>query len=233
MADLKNVSILFPYKSDNGSRDIAFKWVKRFYEKYLPDVEICIGEGECQGNQFSRSIAINNAAKQAKRDIFAIVDNDIFYDPEIIPKAIKLLDEHPWVIPFEKKHFINRESTNSLLNLAPKWPISIELEKHTPDKMKKSGLVIVPRDKFEIVKGFDERFCGWGGEDTAFVYAMNTLCGKYVSLDAEIYHLWHSHGGQKAHGNPYFQENKKLIRRYRHATRNTGEMEKLINEEFK
>jgi hypothetical protein len=60
---LNSVSILIPHKPDYGIRDDLFKWIKTFYKNVMPEVELCIGE--CQGELFNRSQAINIAAKKS------------------------------------------------------------------------------------------------------------------------------------------------------------------------
>ncbi len=47
------------------------------------------------------------------------------------------------------------------------------------------------RNTFIVAGGFDERFIGWGGDDDAFVHALETLCGNYIKLGREVFHLWH------------------------------------------
>lgn len=58
---MEKISVLIPYKSDNGPRDEIFKWVLQFYKTLLPEVELCIGQSDSE--LFSRSQAINNASK--------------------------------------------------------------------------------------------------------------------------------------------------------------------------
>ncbi|WP_254844403.1 galactosyltransferase-related protein [Virgibacillus halodenitrificans] len=227
---MKEVSVLIPYMTDDKHRQEGFNWLIKFYEKMMPEVEICIGEGRCKSDLFSKAKAINHAAKQATRNIYVIADSDIFYDPNLITKAIDLLKEHPWVIPYHRIHYLSKNSTKKLVETDPAWPISINVDAHTPNKKKKGGINIVTRTCFETINGFDERFCGWGGEDEAFVHAMNAVFGKYVRLDKDIYHLWHSRG-KSASGNPYYQDNKLLHARYRSARKSKEATMKLVNEQ--
>ncbi|WJQ07971.1 hypothetical protein QT235_04925 [Geobacillus stearothermophilus] len=108
----ERISILIPYKPDNGIRDINFNWIKTFYEMMIPEVEICVGVSADE--PFNRARAINLAAKQATRDIFVIVEGDIFCDPEVMRDA-------PWVIPFRKIVGISEENSKHLVS-APSPP---------------------------------------------------------------------------------------------------------------
>ncbi|KAB2329365.1 hypothetical protein F7731_22525 [Cytobacillus depressus] len=92
-----------------------------------------------------------------------------------------------------------------------------------------SGVIIVTKENFNMVKGFDERFAGWGKEDNAFKDAMNTVCGPYKWPEAtSIYHLWHPKVGSR--GNPNYHKNVNLYKRYNNNRGNLEEMKKLIME---
>ena len=226
---LNNVSVLIPYKPDNGLRDRIFKWVKTFYETTMPEVELCIGE--TLSEPFNRSQAINIAAKQATRDVFVIADADVFYDPQILVQGIKLLDQHAWVIPYFTWQDLLKSSSEKLLGHYPQWPLPFKV-KYKERKFKKSkpisGVIIVTRENFNLVNGFDERFVGWGKEDNAFKDSMNTVCGPYIRPRAtSIYHIWHPKVGSR--GNPNIVNNIKLYNRYANKRGNIEEMKKLIN----
>src|SRR5665213_1068232 len=50
----------------------------------------------------------------------------------------------------------------------------------------------MPREAFVVVGGMDPRFRGWGGEDRAFLQALNTLWAPYQNSPNTVYHLWHN-----------------------------------------
>ncbi|WP_218970618.1 galactosyltransferase-related protein [Alkalihalobacterium alkalinitrilicum] len=228
---LNNVSVLIPYKPDNGVRDNLFKWVRSFYENVMPDVELCIGEDHSE--LFNRSRAINTAAQKASKEIFVIADGDVIYNPEMIVQAIKLLDKHAWVIPYRKWLNLDKESTEKILKISPEWPLPIEVKykqrghKRNKKPNPESGVLVLPRKNFNIVEGFDERFKGWGKEDRAFCIAMNTLCGPYKRIEKGfLYHLWHPSTG--AGGNPHFEKNNELYLGYVKCRGNKSKMKNFI-----
>lgn len=229
---LNRVSVLIPYKPDYGKRDELFRWVQKFYQNVIPEVELCIGESLSE--PFNRSQAINTAAKKATKDIFVIADGDVIYDPNILIQAIQMIDKNAWVIPYSKWLNLSKSSTDKLLTCSPQWPLSIKVESKERTYSNKnvkpiSGVVVVTRANFNAVNGFDERFIGWGREDNAFRDAMDTLCGPYKRIDNNfIYHLWHPRVGPK--GNPNIENNNNLYERYANRKGNVKEMKKLINE---
>ncbi|WP_282171260.1 galactosyltransferase-related protein [Cytobacillus firmus] len=222
----KDVSILIPYKPDNGPRDAAFKWIKLYLMNMMPNAEICLGS--CDTKLFSRSEAINEAAKKATRDIYVISDADFFYDPKIITRGIDLLKEHAWIIPYNRIHYIQPGSTKKIIESNPIWPLSVKVESHLENREKVGGLNIIPRKYFEEVGGFDERFIGWGLEDRAFANTVNTICGNFARMDAEVFHLWHS--TQNVENNPNYHDSRLLFQRYLQATGDKEKMRKVIQE---
>ncbi|WP_066071263.1 glycosyltransferase family 2 protein [Neobacillus soli] len=226
----ENVSIIIPFQTDHGPREEAFEWLKRYYAAVMPDAELCLGV--YNGSEFNKSKAVNRAAKMATKDIFVIADADIVYDPRIILKAIELLKEAAWVVPFTEIYDIPMEATKYLLRKQPKWPLRVGIEECNKANWIYEGfagkLNVIPRANFEAVGGFDERFVGWGGEDDAFSHSVNTLCGQFVNCDAKIFHLWHPASHYVT--NPNGEANKRLLKRYISASGNKNKMAKLMNE---
>ncbi|WP_175384484.1 galactosyltransferase-related protein [Bacillus sp. FJAT-27225] len=160
-----------------------------FYETMMPEAEICIGKHE--GHPFSKSKAVNDAARKATRDVFVIADTDIIYDPKIIIKSIKLLDHHAIVVPVLRRKLLTESSTKDLLKTTPSWPLKGEYEAAKKEKVTNGLLNVLRRRDFEKVGGFDERFEGWGAEDGAFVKSVRYTCGKKAQLKYSAIHLWH------------------------------------------
>lgn len=204
---LENVSVIIPISLNDEPRAQAFHWIKKYYEKMFPEVELCIGVSN--EKPFSKAKAINEAVKKSKGEILVIADADLFFDPSLLKEAIQNLENRAWVIPFRTVLNISPESTKELLNLEPQWPIPINLETRARPYAANGGINIVPRQHFEKVGGFDERFVGWGGEDDAFAVSLNNLCGYVKRLNGVLYHLWHPRNNMGNYG-----ANRKLLRSY-------------------
>ncbi|MFJ8255998.1 galactosyltransferase-related protein [Peribacillus asahii] len=227
---LEKVSIIIPFQTDNGPRAEAFKWIKQYYDHVMPEAELCLGI--IDKDEINKSKAVNLAAKKATREIFVIADADIIFDPKLIVKAIEVLNEAAWVVPFTGIYDIERSGTERLLKTTPKWPIDVKSEECTKANWIYKGfagkLIVIPRVNFEAVGGFDERFSGWGGEDDAFSLSVQTLCGKLVNSKGDIYHLWHPTSNYET--NPNGEANRALLNRYKRASGNKKEIIKLISE---
>lgn len=219
------LSILIPYKSDGGPRDAVFQWVVRYYRTMFPAAEICIGD--CGSSVFSRARAINDAARKAERDIFLIADADVIISPGAVFQALELLDRHAWVIPYSRVLNLSESVTRRLLSAEPAWPLGEELEFTVRNKRNVGGMNVVPRKAFEEVRGFDEGFMDWGGQDGAFYVSLNTLCGPNARLEEDLIHLWHPPSQRR--NNAHYANNFTLYQRYRRRKGKPDKMRKFID----
>jgi hypothetical protein len=71
----------------------------------------------------------------------------------------------------------------------------------------------------------DERFTGWGCEDTALEAATSTLCGPTQRVRQDAIHMWHSWQGKTAH-----PDNNPLWERYGQARGDTEAMRSILTE---
>jgi len=224
------ISILIPYQSDgNGPRDAAMEWVLGYYAQSMPEAQICIGEITGTKESFSRSKAINLAYRQASRDILVIADSDIVYDPDLLNASVALVTSGQWVIPFSRILRLNEPTSRLLQQHEGRWPLTVK-----PETLAETatgfvgGFNVLGRNAYETVGGYDERFIGWGGEDEAFAYALDTLVSPHVRLNGEMVHFWHPFVGPD--GNPHYESNYTLFKRYQLARGDEKGMQQLIQE---
>lgn len=218
----ENLSILLPYRPDQGIRDRNFLWVVSYYERMFPEAELCVGLAE--DKPFNRSKAVNLAAAQATRSVFAIADADLFFERKLMDDSLQLLGSVPWIVPYRHIVRLSQPLSERILRSNPGWPLDkkLKLPRLKEASVRVGGLIVLERSSFESVGGFDERFIGWGGEDDAFASAANTALGRYVRLKHTIYHLWHPKVGYER--NPYADWNLCLRKMYRLAE---GDRKKL------
>ncbi|HEX2945438.1 MAG TPA: glycosyltransferase family 2 protein [Clostridia bacterium] len=224
------ISLIIPCKPDGGNRDKNFSWLERRYTRLMPDAEICIEFDNSE--PYCKSKSINTAASRAQNDIFVIADADIVFDPLQIYRAVKLLTQYTWVLPYVNRIELSEKDTMGLIEKCPCVNLAdLSFLDYKVTQPGVGSICIVPRNSFNLVKGFDERFKGWGGEDCAFEMSLDTLCGlRYTPPDSTILHLYHPQSTTDTSQSPDFPANQVLYERYLGANGNPDLMKALIDE---
>ena len=179
--------VLVPRRLDNGPRDEIWKrlqldvWDKPYWN---------VVEGfDDAPTPFNRSAALNRAAELAGDwDIAIIADADSVVPEARLNDAIEIAQlNQKLVIPHSR--WVNvevDEAAKFIAGYALLWK---------KDRIKYnttvSSVLVVPRTVWDAVNGFDERFVGWGWEDTAFMHAVDVITGGHIRLEGDVYHLDH------------------------------------------
>lgn len=178
---------LVPRRSDHGRRDEIWRWVSKTWSAAHKDIPLFIGESD--DGPFNKSQAVNRAAILAGDwDVAIVIDADSFVTPELTRLGVKRSLERKGVcLPYTRYSYLRKDISDKVMcgyagNLlkGAAWTIDWSV----------AGQVIIPREIWECVGGFDERFVGWGCEDTAF-YIRASSCGDAGRLDGYLWHLWH------------------------------------------
>ena len=190
------ISIIIPYKSSGCDRRFAnYLCVKNYYEHIFPKAEIVIGQDNSGENVFCRSHAINDGVSKSNGDIIIISDADLILDKQYFLEAINL--SYDFVIPFGQVMDLSKNICESILtsyilpSVMPKGQI-----RDMRGERFAGGIQVITRELFDKVGGYDERFIGWGWEDSHFCWKILAQSPEqYLMIDEGIaYHLWHEHG---------------------------------------
>lgn len=179
-----NVVILVPYRPA-GDRH---RWL---YDMVRPELERFgwpIVEGTCEGERWARAPAVNDAARKAGRwDVAFIADCDTIPDHEGIFRAVT------WVRstgggarPHDERYMLT--AVGSIV--AVQRGVEALEPKHFERQWAGGGLDVVTREAFDAVGGFDERYKGWGYEDSEF-HVQLVAHARWDRLPGECWHLWH------------------------------------------
>jgi len=244
------ISFLVPFRPDDEGRERTWEWLKRYWQWSLPAAEIIVGSDD--GVPFSKSCAVNEAAALAHGDVFVIMDADSYLDSNVLISAVEDIRLHPaWWVPYNTLYRIRRPPSNELLALPPEAPFRLKMPP-APELIqggigdpyaREHGamMMVVPARGFWAVGGMDPRFRGWGSEDTAFSFALDTLwVPRSYDMDHHIAHLWHARIGEgggftkrRNVGQSEPMSGHYLARRYRHNNHKPGAMRKLVDEGFR
>ncbi|OXX84297.1 hypothetical protein AVM15_05240 [Paraclostridium benzoelyticum] len=185
-----NLSIIIPFKPDNGDRERNWNWLKKRYEALMPDAELCIDERN--ETPYCKSAAINDAVRKSTRDILLMVDADIVLNIIDLKKAMNEVYDKGIVAPSRLVRF-SENATNTILENN-----SFVVDDSFIDNNTKiftsifSGICLIKKEIFKKCGGYDEVFKGWGNEDIAFVKCMHRVNGPIHKIpNFTIYHLHH------------------------------------------
>ena len=220
------VSILVPY-SDFGDGDRARNWdfIRRRFQALHPEWEICVGTS---GQPFNRGQAINEAASKATGDVFFISDADCFVYPEQATEAVRMAAEAPGaVVAATRWVALERSFTWEVRTGHPDVRFASEPPAWCDVVGTVSGCLAVSRESFEAVGGFPKEFAGWGGEDNAFWYKLETFVAQGRRLEGDMWHLWHPTARDE--NSDYFRINMARQQEYGEANLNPEKMKELIS----
>lgn len=223
-----SVSVLVPYTSPDEHRARARTYVLDWYARHHPGWEII--EGICAGD-WSKGEALADAAARATHDVFVLADADSLVPPDILHDAVRrVAGGASWVMPHRRVYRFDRAATEAVYGGAEPAANPAWCKDRPPyGGVVGGGITVLSRATWDTVGGIDPRFVGWGGEDIAFGWALETLCGPGVHLGSPLFHLWHrqEHQGEHRRGSP---DAEALAARYRHARGRPDAMRVLVAE---
>jgi hypothetical protein len=216
--------ILVPRRADGGRRDALWEFTWKHWEV----LGWPIVDGHHEEGPFNASAARNAAARLAGEwDVAVFVDADtIMLDHEPVRRAVKLAAQSgQFVRPYQRYWMTDENGAGSLMTTRQRPASGVRLLRGTDAH---GGVNVVPRRLWDALGGYDERFRGWGSEDAAFELAARVL-GGFQQLPGEVFHLWHPISADRSTGDPGFQANVALRRRYE-AARRPSTMRALLAE---
>ncbi len=243
------ISLLVPFKPDNKHRVKVWRWLRRYWGYELPEAEIVMGTDISK--PFCKTAAVNDAASRARGDIFVILDADTYISGKVIRRCADRIEaarrqgHHLWFVPYRRVFRLTPEASERVIESDPRRPTRFPSPPDHDDVEGMEGssfghlfgamIQILPREAFELVGGMDPRFRGWGGEDVAFVRAVDTLYGKHKTSRNDVLHLWHPKHGKdwrtrewQGQSRPRINDN--LAMRYHVATGDHVRMRALVDE---
>jgi Glycosyl transferase family 2 len=200
------ISLLVPFRTDNGRRAETWEWLDRYWRNELPGAQIIIGTDD--HTPFCKTAAVNNARRHAKGDVLVILDADCYVAGDVIEScAAEIRRERKrgnriWFVPYRCFYRLNDLASRYVMSCDPSNPIRFFAfgpkdymldEKKGVNQAHWFGALIqiLPKEAFDIVGGMDTRFYGWGGEDVAYMHALDTLYAPHKTSPNGVIHLWH------------------------------------------
>lgn len=178
---------LIPYRPANDRQ----RWC---WDQVLPALEHLgwpVVVGEPDGDEWSRAQAVNNAAKDAGDwDVALVGDCDTLPDAGSIRRAIAWVgDTGGAVRPHMQRIMLNQKGSVRICQRGPQY---LDPGLHYDRRQwGGGGLLVITREAFDRVGGYDPTFIGWGYEDTDMNLRL-LRAGLWERLPGTAWHLWHS-----------------------------------------
>lgn len=222
-----NPAIVVPWRAGNADREQAWAWCRPWWEQFgwpLFEVE------HPPPVPFNRSWCINEGARRAGPDwdVLIAIDADVFEeDPEQVRHGVaSALETGRLTVPHTTGSDLSLQGTRLLLEGRSHWARN----RAAIREVCTSRVTIIPRDLFERVGGFDQRFQGWGHEDVAFWAATVPVRGV-DQFPGVCWHLWHKPSLNAAKATQEWRNGARLADRYLDAFRNGNPaLQKILDE---
>lgn len=181
------VSVLRAWRTGDPWRERIFSLTTQRWME-LTGWEICTGDATHSDGFVSVSQGMNLARAHASHDMLVIASADHLPDPVAVKEAVEKAEQYGWAPIFRRTTVLTKKATNLLLS-----GHDIDPAQHGAESAPFcTSLMAVRADVWDDVGGWDERFYGWGCEDTAFRTVLRTLYPEPgMTPTATTYALWH------------------------------------------
>lgn len=198
-------------------RERCWAWVRQRSRAQLPDAELVIGDTDAA--VFSHAAAFNAGARAATAPLLVFTDSDTAVDQVTLAMATAVVRAgQPWVMA---EHYVKLTEavTDCVVRTSPAVTISYVVEPMRDAEWigrSWAGFLVIRRDAFLDLGGYDERITGWGADDSIMGVTLTGLLGDQPRVPGSVWHLWHDTAYEQDHGMD--AEQHALVHRYEQAT---------------
>ena len=184
------LAVLIPYRPDTPQRERIQATTSRLWAH--TGLQVVYADDGLTGPLFSFSRAVNRARREVDADCLLVYNCDAL--PLPIESLQRIGDELaaglPWTAIFDgQQRFTEQQTERLLVGEKPEdvGPAAGSIA------MGREALIGIRADVFDGLRGYDERFVGWGWEDLAFHLVLRTVHpgGCDVPTEGLFQSLWH------------------------------------------
>jgi glycosyltransferase involved in cell wall biosynthesis len=168
---------------NQGSNADVNAWLYKLISKY-PFIRYF--HNRTEGHLWSKSNALNIGIKSAIGEYIIIADIDVIFPNDYLVKVTSLLS--PNVFITHDAYYLPEECKYGSLGDLNEIKASSNLAHHF------IGVCVAKRDRLISIKGYDEYFLVWGGEDDDIINKLEAAGEKRLHVSADeihIFHQWH------------------------------------------
>ena len=197
------VVTLVPWRGGDELREQSWDIVRPYLDRF--GWRIYLGDRE---GPWSRGAAINAAARDAGNwDVAVIADADTIPPEGLDAAVVTALRNGGGVRPHDDLYRLTPSGSIAAANRGTAALEPRHIEREHPG----GGFLIVAREGWDRVGGFDERFVGWGHEDSSLNIQL-LLKADWDRIPGEAHHLWHPEPERKTVN---YRRNRQLLDRMR------------------
>lgn len=220
--DEPRVAVVIPWRATT-ERLRAFRSVWGWYMRTLPDVRIVIADSACA--RWNAAAARNEGVRRAEgigANLVVLADADtIPLEPNLRAAIEGAFSDGLLHLPYD-----------AYVRVKPNAVDLIDRGIYPPPAMRgprirsaASGACVLTVDAYWASGGQDERFEGWGGEDSSWICAVETLVGPVQRHPGRVFSIDHDRSSQE-----WPNEFTPLFKRYWAARGDKAAMLSLISE---
>lgn len=205
-------AVIIPW-ADTGCmhRYRAFEFVRKRCQKLNPD-EVIIAEGNSKA--WNKGKVVNQAVMNTDADVLLILDADVCLNWKAVKRHIRLVKRGTIISPCRAIRRLNIEQTNNILTGGRvRGSTATDMVFHLV-----GGAFMITRADFIEVGGFDERYEGWGWEDTDLAHRL--IHKQCITVECDAIHLYHPPCEEKSLANRRLYDDRLQSSR-RHAILST------------
>jgi len=139
---------------------------------------------------FNKGWGYNIGVNESKGDYLIFNDCDMFIKLETYRHAINLLNQYDVINPYKTIYYLNEENTKLFINKNYNFGIAISNISVSAFVIT-GGIFMMRKDKYLLLKGFDEDCYGYGHEDDILdikIKKLNLLVNTINDCSIHIYH---------------------------------------------
>jgi len=213
---MSDVAIVVPWRGGDIHRIRSWTYTRQWWERFPWPMHVVEHEGS---KPFNRSWCINEGARRAwPWNVLLVIDADVLEDDEQqVYQAVELAAEKGVMVAghTQGKDLTQRATRKILQGEVFDWNRGVM-------KMRErclSRVNAIPVELFTDLGGYDERYRGWGWEDSSFIRAHEVLYGGVLTVPGCSWHLWHPLSLSKAARTQDYQGGRALCNRYIEAVK--------------
>lgn len=194
------VTVIIPWRPE-PTRQAGFDWLVRYYSHRFGADAVHVEADDTDG-PFNKSRLINRAVSQYAGHVCVITDADAFICDWTLREAIRLAGTGTkMILPHNSVCRMNREQSRRVLRWNPADSVPGNLYRNQRTRACPGGLWVVHAGLFQRHR-MDERFEGWGCEDTELLRRI-----PWRRLPGPLFHIWHVKASKER-----FERNRRLLR---------------------